>query len=111
MATKKDAPKRVTVTLSDGKHLLTKPSFYALTFLADHGFNVAEGVNPNDPRFVAAALAALLTDSEPVDSLGEPEKVWTPASAAKLLPIESMSDIADAVKSLLFSGGDEAGEA
>jgi hypothetical protein len=96
---------RVLVTLLDGPHVLKRPSLYALAHLADHGFNVSTGVNVTDPRFVAAGLAALLTDSELIDEVtGEPAKIWTPTEAAKLVDAseEAFNEVQTKVSSLIF---------
>lgn len=102
--------KRAVLQLADGPHQIKAPSFFVLQYLAEHGFNVSEGVDPSDPRFVAAALAALLSDSEPTGPDGEPVKVWSPAAASKLVPLTGLEKIGDVIAEFMFSDGDGAGE-
>ena len=46
-------------------------------------------------------LAALLTDSEPLDK-GEPKKVWTVAEVSKLIPTKAPADpLWDAIRELM----------
>jgi hypothetical protein len=96
--------------LSDGPHQLQKPSFYALQHMAENGFNISTGIDLNDPRCLSAAIAALLSDSEPTGDDGEPVRVWTPTQAAKLIPLEmqKMQEIAQRISELL--GGEDSGE-
>ena len=85
-----------TITLTDGEHVIKTPTYYALQLLDENGGNSGSIVS-RLPRI----LAALLTDSEPLDK-GEPKKVWTVAEVSKLIPTKAPADpLWDAIRELM----------
>lgn len=82
--------KSVTVKLADGKHKLNTPTFYALQLMSEHGVDFDDGaIGYSD---ISGILAALLTDSEPVDKKGLPKREWSPVQVAKMIPIDTPVD-------------------
>lgn len=76
-----------TIRLSDGEHVLTTPTYYGLQLMDEFGGN-----DKSIMRRLPACLAALLTDSEPVDKKGLPKREWSPVQVAKMIPIDTPVD-------------------
>ena len=76
-----------TITLIDGEHIVRTPSYYGLQLVDEYGGN--EGALMGR---LPKVLAALLTDSEPLDAKGLPKKTWDPVAVAKLIPIDQPFD-------------------
>lgn len=97
------------ITLLDGVHELSPPTFYALQLMDEYGADLSDF----SPKKLPAMLAAFLTDSEPFAD-GKPAKVWTPVMAAKVIDPMKLSEIVEAIAELLdeafpdSKGGDEA---
>lgn len=86
-----------TITLLDGEHVLSPPTFYALTLMDEYDVDFSDDFKPSN---VAGMLAAFLTDSEPFSD-GKPAKVWTPAEAAKVLTPKAAPSIIDTLAELM----------
>ena len=76
-----------TITLIDGEHNVRTPSYYGLQLIDEYGGN--EGALMGR---LPKVLAALLTDSEPLDTKGLPRKTWDPVAVAKLIPMDKPLD-------------------
>ena len=72
-----------TITLIDGEHIVRTPSYYGLQLIDEYGGN--EGALMGR---LPKVLAALLTDSEPLDAKGLPKRTWDPVAVAKLIPLD-----------------------
>lgn len=87
-----------TITLLDGEHVLSPPTFYALTLMDEWDVDI-----DFRPKNIAGILAALLTDVEPFKD-GEPVRVWTTAEVAKLIPAKGIESIIEAIGDLMEEG-------
>ena len=87
-----------TVTLKDGKHKLSTPTFYALQLMTDYGVELEKGIQRYGD--LSAIMAAMLSDAEPLEN-GEPVKVWTPVMAAKVIEPRNMEVITDVLNALI----------
>lgn len=87
-----------TITLSDGEHEVCTPTFYALQMMTENGVDFDGGVGYSD---ISGMVAALLTDSEPLDAKGYPSKFWTPPMAAKVIDPSSIATVMETVTELL----------
>ena len=77
-----------TITLTSGDYVLKTPSYYGLQLIDEYGGN--EGALMGR---LPKVLAALLTDSEPLDAKGLPRKTWDPVAVAKLIPMDKPFDV------------------
>ena len=76
-----------TITLLDGDHVLKTPSYYGLQLIDEYGME-----STSIMASLPTAIAALLTDSEPLDAKGMPSRTWYPVQVAKLIPTDSKSE-------------------
>ena len=92
-----------TLTLRDGsQHELTPPTWYALQHMSDNGLDLfaEEGIDLGVAH-VPTILAALLSDSEPLNASGEPSRVWTPTAVMKQLDPGAMFTLLEVVHDLI----------
>jgi len=92
--------KKLTLELSDGKHIISTPTFAAIALMEDNGIDLAAGVNLASAKTLCGVLAAMLTASEPLVD-GHFARTWTPEEAGMLIDGESMGRIAE-VLGILF---------
>lgn len=93
--------KKLIVRLTDGDHVVSTPTFYATLLMEESGVDPGLGIDLRMRTHIAVVLAALLTDSEPLDTHGDPQRVWRPVEVAKLIPADSVSAIQDVLRDLL----------
>jgi len=82
--------KKLMLTLADGDHIVSTPTFYALQLMSEYGVDLLAGDVAATPSAISSVLAALMTDSEPVDARGIPLVIWEPVQVAKLMTIADM---------------------
>jgi len=87
-----------SITLTSGEHTVSTPSFYALQLMSEYGVDFGGAFAYSD---ISAILAALLTDSEPLDDNGYPRVLWTPPMAAKQLTPDALEPMLAIVTELL----------
>ncbi len=76
-----------TITLTDGEHTLRTPTYYGLQLIDELGGNKGSMM-----KRLPAILAALLTDSEPLDERHRPAREWGIVEVAKLIPLDAPAD-------------------
>jgi len=93
--------KTFPVTLLDGVHILKTPTYHGVALIEDSNLSLnADGIVRLTGLNITKILAALLTDSEPLDDRMMPAKVWTEAEAGRLIPADTRGDVQKAVVSL-----------
>jgi hypothetical protein len=91
--------KTLVLTLRDGDHILSTPTFATISLMEDNGIDLAAGVNMGSAKVVCGILAAMLTASEPMTD-GRFSRVWTHEEAGLLIDASSMPRIVEVVAAL-----------
>lgn len=102
--------KKLMLELTDGKHIVSTPTFYALQLMQENGIDLLGKRVEVTPAIVPKILAALLTDAEPLDDHDNPSVVWNPVAVAKAMRIDAYTDYLDLVTELItdaLTSGDE----
>jgi len=86
----------LTIRLLDGEHVLRPPTYYGMQLMDEYG----QGAT-TELAALPASLAALLTDAEPLDSRGEPARVWHPVEVSKLIPMDGRDNMWDVISALV----------
>lgn len=94
--------KRLPITLADGEHYISTPTFATLQLIEDMGLDVSDGLDLTKASVVNKLIAALLTSEEPLVN-GVPQKQWTPLEAGQLIRPGDLESIVHVIAQVLRS--------